>query len=381
MSKFGFKILKKSNKNRSRLGVIKTPHGEIMTPAFIPVATKAAVKGLIEKHLAKEVGAQAVLANTYHLYLRPGDEVIKKQGGLHDFMNWQKPLFTDSGGFQVFSLGSGLESGVGKISGFFPGEGEHMPPSSYQGKNFVKITEDGAEFKSHIDGSRHFFTPERSIKIQKNLGADLIFAFDECTSPLDSYEYTKLSMGRTHRWAQRSLKAFSAKNQAMYGIIQGGFFKDLRIESAKFIDSMEFFGNAIGGSLGKTRKDMYKILDWTIPLLAREKPRHLLGIGSLDDVKKCVERGIDTFDCVEPTRLARHGIALLERGRIDLKKSRYLSVKKPIDSKCRCYCCRNFRLSYLSHLVREKEINGIILLTIHNLFLMESVFQKIRESI
>ncbi|MEK9185979.1 MAG: tRNA guanosine(34) transglycosylase Tgt, partial [Patescibacteria group bacterium] len=335
-----FKILKKSKKSRARRGVIETPHGYIETPAFVPVGTQATVKGVTVAQL-KEIGAQSVLCNTYHLYLRPGDKTVKQLGGLHGFMSWDRPIWTDSGGFQVFSLGYALEHGVGKIASMFPeekggvlhGETEHVVKKD----KLTKVTEDGVEFRSHLDGSKHFFTPEKSIQIQQNLGADLIFAFDECTSPLHDYKYTKRSMERTHRWAKRCLKEKSDKRQGLYGIIQGGIFRDLREQSAKFISSLNFDGIGIGGALGKTKKEMHKILGWIAPLLPEEKPRHLLGIGSAEDIIEAVKNGMDTFDCVAPTRNARNGEAILKKASLNLNSGRYLNDKNPINKECLCY--------------------------------------------
>ena len=388
-----FKILKKIKNSRARLGIIETAHGVIHTPAFIPVGTQAAIKGLTVDQL-KEIGSDSLLCNTYHLYLRPGDEIVKKMGGLHKFMNWDRPIWTDSGGFQVFSLGAALEHGVGKVANIFPGEKtgvlregemEHAIPKK---EKLTKISEEGVEFRSHIDGSSHFISPEKSIQIQENLGADLIFAFDECTSPLHDYEYTKRSMKRTHRWAVRCLEAFKHKKQAMYGVIQGGVFEDLRKESAKVIGNLGFDGVGIGGAMGKVKSDMYKILDWIMPLLPEEKPRHLLGIGSPEDIEKAVMAGVDTFDCVAPTRLARNGAALVDGGhrhggasRFNLKLAKNLEDKNPIDKKCGCYTCKNYSRSYLAHLFRAGEMLGPILATAHNLWFMENLLRKIREKL
>ena len=384
-----FKILKKAKNNRARLGVIETKHGVIHTPAFIPVGTQATVKGLTVEQL-KEIGAESVLCNTYHLYLRPGDEIVKKLGGLHKFMNWNRPIWTDSGGFQAFSLGAAMEHGVSKIANIFPEEGEkEHAPRLPKADKFARITEEGVEFRSHLDGSMHFFTPEKSMKIQKNLGADLIFAFDECTSPLHDYAYTKKAMERTHRWAKRSLKSYDKKNQALFGIVQGGAYKDLRVGSAKFIGSLNFNGFGIGGSLGKSKDDMFKVLDWSVPLLPENKPKHLLGIGSPEDIWEAVKRGIDTFDCVAPTRLGRNGSALLTtsgsaslpKGNLNIKSGRYLKDKNPIDKKCGCYTCQNYTRAYISHLFKAKEMLGPILTTIHNLYFMENLFKEIRSKI
>jgi len=374
-----FKILKKSKKSLARIGIIETAHGRIETPAFLPVATQATVKALDSKDL-RDLGAQALLANTYHLYLRPGPEIINQAGGLHQFMGWPGPLITDSGGFQVFSLGWGKVHQIGKI-GFFPGEEEI---EEYQKKikpKLVKITEEGVEFTSHLDGSLHFFTPEKSIQIQEKLGADIIFAFDECTSPLAGYHYTKKSLQRTHRWAKRSLMAKTRKDQALFGIIQGGQYRDLREKSAKFISSLSFSGFGIGGSLGKTKKDMFKILRWVIPLLPPSKPRHLLGIGQIEDLKKCVALGIDLFDCVWPTRLARRGTLLSKKGKINIESSRYLKDFGPVERDCQCFCCKNFTRSYLCHLFRARELLAYRLATIHNLYFTLEQIQKIKKEI
>ncbi|MFA6437314.1 MAG: tRNA guanosine(34) transglycosylase Tgt [Candidatus Paceibacterota bacterium] len=405
MSNFDFKILKTSRKSLARRGVIVTPHGEIETPAFVPVATQAALKGLSPDEL-KSLEVQIIFANTYHLFLRPGESIVKKMGGLHKFMNWNGPIITDSGGFQVFSLGAGLEEGVGKIASIFPEEklnkisnykfqisnksqilNSKFKIQNSNNKNRIKITEDGVEFRSHIDGQKILLTPEKSIQIQRDLGADFILAFDECTSPLADYEYTKSSMERTHRWATRSLNAFKIPNskfkiqQRIYGIVQGGAYRDLREESAKFIGKMDFFGIAIGGSLGKSKKDMHNILDWTVPLLPEKKPRHLLGIGGIEDILEGVKRGVDTFDCVEPTRIARNGNLLTKKGRLNILNARYRTDKNPIEKGCQCYTCQNHSRAYLRHLFWAKEMLGPRLATIHNLHFMMKLMKEIRENI
>lgn len=364
------------------MGIIKTDHGSIQTPAFVPVGTQAAIKGLTTDQL-KDIGFESLLCNTYHLYLRPGDEIVKKMGKLHKFMHWDRPIWTDSGGFQVFSLGAAIEHGVSKIANIFPAEGEPEHVQNLKrGNKFTTISEDGVEFKSHLDGSKHFLTPEKSIKIQENLGADLIFAFDECTSPLHDYAYTENSMERTHRWAKRCLKVFKGKGQALFGIVQGGAYKDLRLKSAKVIGKMGFDGFGIGGSLGKSKADMYKVLDWTMPLLPENKPRHLLGIGSEEDIWEAVKRGVDTFDCVAPTRIARNGAALMPGGkRIGIRTGKYIKDKGPIDKNCDCYVCKNYSRAYLNHLFRANEMLGPILLTIHNLTFMERLMKRVRERI
>lgn len=373
-----FEIIKQSTKSSARLGLLTTPHGQIETPNFIPVGTQATVKALTPRDL-KEIGAQIVFANTYHLWLRPGEETIKNLGGLHQFMGWDKPIITDSGGFQVFSLGFGLEQGVGKIANIFPEESRSSKLKS--GKSLVEIDNDGVTFRSHLDGSILRLTPEKSIKIQEDLGADIILAFDECTSPLNDYDYTKKAMERTHRWAKICLDARTRNDQALWGIIQGGAFEDLRKESSRFISFLPFDGFAIGGSLGKSKEEMHQVLDWSIPLLPEDKPRHLLGIGGLDDIVEGVKRGIDLFDCVIPTRLARNQTALSSRGELHLMNSEFKNDALPIEENCQCYSCRNFSLAYLNHLFHANEILGIELTTIHNVSFMMEYMRKIREKI
>ena len=373
-----FKILKKSKKSRARLGLIKTAHGQIATPAFLPVATQATIKTLTPREI-KEIGFSALLCNTYHLYLRPGEKIIKRLGGLHKFMDWSGPIITDSGGFQVFSLGFALEHGVGKIAGFFPGQIK-QPKKPIKPK-LVKIDEQGAEFRSHLDGSKHYLTPQKSIQIQEALGADIILTFDECTSPLATKQYTQLAMERTHRWAEICLKTKKRKDQFLFGIIQGGQWKDLRIKSAQFISQMPFDGLAIGGSLGKTKKDMFEILDWVISEMPEQKPRHLLGIGYPKDLIEAIKKGIDLFDCVYPTRLARHGVFLTNQGELNIFNSVFRQDKKPLMKNCHCYTCRHFSRAYLHHLFKAKEILGPRLATFHNLWFINQLMKKIREEI
>ncbi|MBU1291928.1 tRNA guanosine(34) transglycosylase Tgt [Patescibacteria group bacterium] len=368
-----FKILKKHSKSKARLGLLKTRHGVIHTPFFFPVATKATVKSLTPEDI-KNIGFEAILANTYHLYLQPGHQIVKKMGGLHKFMNWSGPIITDSGGFQVFSLGAGFGNNVGKIS-----KDEDIKENINRTGKLVKIDDDGVTFTSHLDGSKHRFTPESSIKIQEDLGADIIFNFDECTSPLDDYDYTKKSMERTHQWAKRCLKAKKKNSQLLFGIVQGGLFEDLRKESAQFIGDLPFDGFGIGGSFGKG--EMKKALDWVIPYLPENKPRHLLGIGYLDDIKQAVKKGIDLFDCVYPTRLARHGTFLTNQGEISIAKGIYKIDKKPVMKNCSCYTCQNYSRSYLNHLFKAKEMLGSRLATIHNLWFMARFMEKIRKDI
>ncbi|MBU4347962.1 tRNA guanosine(34) transglycosylase Tgt [Patescibacteria group bacterium] len=375
MDKFNFKISKKSKKSQARAGIINTPHGLIHTPTFFPVGTKATVKGITPRQL-DEMNIEAVLCNTYHLFLRPGDKIIKKLGGLHKFMNWSKPIITDSGGFQVFSLGFGMKHGVSKIVG-----SNKKNTRNKNTEQFAKITEEGVHFRSFIDGAKHFISPEDSMKIQENLGADIIFAFDECTSPLSSYKYTKEAMDRTHRWAIRSLKAHKKKNQMLFGIVQGGEFKDLRLASSKFIGGMDFDGFGIGGSFGKFEKKIKNVLDWSLEYLPETKPKHLLGIGSVKDVIDAIKKGIDTFDCVSPTRLGRNGTAITAKGNLNLKAGRFLLDKKPIETGCQCYACVNFNRAYIRHLFQSEEMLAGILTTLHNVYFMDKLMKDIRKDI
>ncbi len=335
----------------ARVGSFSTPHGEITTPVFAPVGTQATVKSLTPAHL-EELGATLILANTYHLFLRPGDDRIARLGGLHQFMNWQKPILTDSGGFQVFSLAQ-----------------------------INQIDDDGVTFKSHIDGSVQRLTPEGSIAIQENLGADIIMAFDQCPPPYDR-ETNERALARTHRWAERCLKAKKRPDQALFGIVQGGVFEDLRKESSEFIASLNLPGNAIGGlSVGETKEEMVRILDLTNEILPKEKPRYLMGVGTPYDLVQAVARGIDIFDCVLPTRLARHTTALRRKDRLNLVNAVYAEDAQPIDENCACYTCKNFSRAYLRHLILAKEMLASTLLSIHNLFTLISLTQEIRKAI
>lgn len=396
VSSAGFSFSIEAEHGPARLAKYETPHGVIETPAFVAVGTRATVKGVTSAQVA-EAGIQVLFNNTYHLYLRPGAEVVRQQGGLHRFMNWPRPLMTDSGGFQVFSLGAGIEHGVGKVSSIFPGEEpERTERRGQPGQSFVRVTEDGVHFRSHLDGSSHFFTPELSIRVQRELGADIILAFDECTSPLHDEEYTRRSMDRTHRWAERSLAYFQQNGpqhgypQALFGIVQGGAFQSLRTESARVIGAMPFDGIAIGGNLGHTHEHMHDVIDWTVNELPRDKPRHLLGIGDIHGVIEGVARGCDTFDCVSPTRNARNGSALLrfaddgsrlERFRINLRSLRFANDSRPIDPDCDCYTCLHHSRAYLRHLLKTGEQLGQQLTTIHNLQFMERMMSGIRVSL
>jgi len=398
-----FEILKKSKKSRARLGVIKTAHGELHTPAFFPVATQGTVKTLTSQDV-QEIGFEGILANTYHLHLRPGEKIIKKLGGLHKFMNFNGVIATDSGGFQVFSLGKGLEQGIGKMvqqkSSVHPVKCREAAISR-RAKLFnrVKITENGVYFKSHLDGSKQFLSPEKSIQIQQDLGADIIFAFDEPSSPKDSRKETEKAMTRTHHWAVRCLSAAKLKRtnpvansrdrgnlqQGLFGIVQGGRFKRLREQSAKFIGSLDFDGFGIGGSFGSSygdsKKNMFLVLNWIASFLPQEKPKHLLGIGHLEDLEPAIKAGVDLFDCVYPTRMARHNVAITSLGNIDISKTIFSDDKKPLDPKCSCPTCQNYTKAYLCHLFRAGETTAQRLLTFHNLWFFKQFVDKIRQRI
>ena len=372
-----FSVLKRSQKSQARLGLLKTTYGEIETPAFVAVATQASVRALSSEEI-KDTGTQILIANTFHLHLRPGERLIKKIGGLHRFMNWPRPIMTDSGGFQVFSLGFGREYGLGKIL--------KKPKTDLISKNsrpkFIKITKDGVIFRSPIDGQEIFLGPKESIQIQEALGADIIFVFDECTPPTADYQYTRKSLGLTHRWAQDSLKA-KKSNQALFGIVQGGKFKDLRLESANFIASLDFDGFGIGGEFGSDKKTMVEMLRLINSNLPFEKPRHLLGIGYPEDMPRIIAAGVDTFDCTVPTHYGRRGIAFTSEGRLNLSQSKFLSSKGfwPLDKNCGCFVCLNYSRAYLAHLIRAKEISGLKFLSFHNLYFFNSLVGKIREEI
>ncbi len=378
-----FKILKKSKKSRARLGILKTSHGEIETPTLVPVATQATIKTLSSEEV-RETKSQILIANTFYLHTKGADKIIKLSGGIHKFMNWQKPLMTDSGGFQVFSLGFGKDYGVGKI---LKGKiGAYV--SLGQQPKFVKITNDGVWFNSPVDGSKLFLNPKKSIQIQEAIGADMIFAFDECPPPNADYEYNKKAMERTHRWAIQCLTAFQNKKskiknkkQALFGIIQGGKYKDLRIESAKFIGSLPFDGFGIGGEFGDDKKTMMKMISWVNDELPEQKPRHLLGIGYPEDIPKIIKAGVDMFDCVVPTHYARRGVAFTSLGKIDIAKSVFVNDKNPLDKKCPCRVCQNYKRNYLCHLFRAKEITAMSLLTFHNLYFFNSLVEEIRHKI
>ncbi len=382
---FSFEILAKEKK--ARAGKLVTPHGSIETPAFVAVGTKATVKSISSEDL-RRIGNQVIITNTYHLHLQPGEEVISKIGGLHRFMSWEGPLMSDSGGFQVFSLGAGREHGVGKVAPIFL---EEQPCSgnfnSIRRKPLVKLSEEGVEFVSYLDGSLHQFTPEQVITIERKLGADIIMVLDECTSPLHDYRYTKEAMARSHRWAIRALEEFrrvSDKKQALWGIVQGGAYQDLREESATFIAKQGFDGYAIGGSLGRSKEEMYQVLEWTIPFLSEERPRHLLGVGTIEDIFEIVERGLDLFDCIAPTLMAQSGtlfVKTVKGFKIHITNKKFKYDPRPIEEECRCFTCCNYSRAYLRHLFKVREPLGINLATIHNLFFLESLMRQIRTAI
>jgi queuine tRNA-ribosyltransferase len=382
MADFSFDIQQKLNRTLARAGVINTPHGQIETPAFIVVGTKASVKAILPEQLT-QIGAQAVLANAYHLYLQPGHKLIEKAGGLGEFMHWGGPTFTDSGGFQVLSLGSGYKKVLAMQSGSID-ESEVIAPTR---ERRALVDEDGVTFKSHIDGSKHRFTPEHSIQVQAAIGADIMFAFDELTSLLDSYSYQIESLARTHRWASRCLdelqlireKHPKKPYQALFGVIQGAQYEDLRKDAAKFMGDLPFDGYGIGGALEK--ENMGTIIQWVNEILPENKPKHLLGISEPDDMFEAVEQGIDTFDCVSPTRVARNGSAYTLDGRINIKGAKYLEDFTPLDNECGCYACKNYTRAYIHHLFRAKELNAAILMSLHNEFFIVQLVKQIRESI
>ena len=346
-----FEFAIQSISGRGRAGVFTTPHGNLLTPVFAPVGTQAAVKSLTPRHL-QEIGASLVLANTYHLYLRPGDEVVRDLKGLHEFMQWPLPLLTDSGGFQVFSLAKTRS-----------------------------IDADGVTFKSHIDGSTHRLTPEASVVIQEHLGADIIMAFDECSDPND-HAYSVIAMQRTHAWAERCLRAKTRADQALFGIVQGGVDPVLRVQSAEFIASLNTPGIAIGGlSVGESKAEMHAMLDAVVEALPIEKPRYLMGVGTPEDLIDAIGRGVDIFDCVLPTRLARHHSVFSAQGRLNLMNARFARDEGPIDAACDCYTCQTFSRAYLRHLIAAKELLASTLLSIHNLRALIRLVDDVRASI
>lgn len=353
MNAVTYELIKKDKRTGARRGRIHTPHGSIETPVFMPVGTAATVKAMRPEEV-KSMGAEIILSNTYHLYLRPGHKIVEEAGGLHKFMNWDRAILTDSGGFQVFSLGA-----------------------------LRKITEEGVRFSSHIDGSKHMLTPEYSIEIQNSLGADIIMAFDECAPYPADRSYVKASLERTTRWLKRC-KDFhkNVEKQSLFGIMQGGMYKDLRRLSAEQIVELDLPGYAIGGlSVGEPREIMYEVLDDAVDLLPNEKPRYVMGVGTPDHLFEGVQRGVDMFDCVLPTRLARNGAALTSTGRISIKNNKYERDFTPLDHECDCYTCRNYSRAYLRHLYKSNEILSSMLLSEHNLHFLVNTMSKIRKAI
>ena len=348
---FEFKLLHQDQASRARAGVFATPHGDIPTLVFAPVGTQATVKAMSPRDL-EELGASLILANTYHLYLRPGAELIARLGGLHRFMAWNGPILTDSGGFQVFSL-QGLR----------------------------RVDDDGVTFRSHLDGSEHRFTPEKAIRIQELLGADIIMCLDECAPPLDR-AYNEAALRRTHLWAERCWRAQTRGDQALFGIVQGGVFADLRRQSVEFLTALDFPGYAIGGlSVGETKTQMHEMLDVTTSLLPTDRPRYLMGVGSPEDLFECVARGIDIFDCVLPTRVARNGAVFTRQGRLNLRNACHADDPHSIEESCTCYTCRTFSRAYLRHLILAKEILGVHLATLHNLHFLLELMREMRQAI
>ncbi len=362
-----FELLKTDTRTKARRGKLNTPHGEIQTPIFMPVGTAATVKAMRPEQL-EELGAQIILSNTYHLYLRPGHEIVREAGGLHKFMNWSKPILTDSGGFQVFSLGA-----------------------------MRKISEEGVSFRSHIDGSKHMISPEKSIEIQHSLGSDIMMAFDECAPYPADRDYVRNSLQRTTRWLERcknyheefcernggeTQSPGEGVNQSLFGIMQGGMYTDLRRESAERIVEMDLPGYSIGGlSVGEPKELMYEVMDECVDFLPKQKPRYLMGVGSPDCLFEGVERGIDMFDCVLPTRIARHGMAMTSQGRVNIKNAKFERDFSPLDPNCDCYTCRNYSRAYLRHLFKCDEILSSMLMTNHNLHFLVNTMTEIRKSI
>ena len=348
-----YELLHIDKNSGARRGIVHTPHGDIQTPVFMPVGTQATVKSMTPEEL-KEIGAQIILSNTYHLYLRPGHKLVKEAGGLHNFMRWDRPILTDSGGFQVFSLG-----------------------------DLRKITEEGVEFKSHLDGSKHFFSPESVMEIEEALGADIIMSFDECVGYPATREYTENSMERTTRWAKRCKAAHkNTDKQGLFGIIQGGFYKDLREKSARDLIELDLPGYAIGGiSVGEPKEEFLDILRYTAPLMPKNKPRYLMGVGTPDYLIEAAIAGIDMCDCVLPTRIARNGTAMTWNGKVVVRNATYERDFSPLDPECDCYTCRNYTRAYIRHLVKANEILGVRLLSIHNLYFLTKLMERVRIEI
>lgn len=380
---FAFTIEKKIPNALGRAGVIHTPHGDIPTPSFVVVGTKGTVKGLTSEQI-RATGAHTVLANTYHLYLEPGEETVQKLGGVGAMVGFTGPTMTDSGGFQAFSLGAAFGKSVSKVAR----DGDESNNVTENTSKKARVTDDGVEFKSLKDGSVHFFTPEKSVEIQHALGADIFFAFDECTSPHDPYDYQKIALARTHAWAERCLRRHgelskaaepSRLPQALFGVVQGGRFEDLRRESARVLGAMDFDGYGIGGSFSKN--DLATAVRWVNEELPETKPRHLLGIGEVEDIFEAVGQGCDTFDCVIPTRIGRHGQLFTRQGKINIKNAQFRDEYVPVDAHCDCFTCTHHTRAYLSHLFHADEMLGMILASIHNIRFLVRLVDDIRTSI
>ncbi len=349
---FKFELLKECSRTGARAGILHTPHGDIETPIFMPVGTQATVKTMSPEEL-ENLGAQIILSNTYHLYLRPGHDLVKKAGGLHKFMNWNHPILTDSGGFQVFSLG-----------------------------DLRTISDGGVLFRSHLDGSKHMFTPEKVMEIENALGADIIMAFDECSPYPSTFQEAERAVTRTTAWAKRCKEAHSNPNQALFGIIQGNVFQELRERSAKEIIDLDFPGYGIGGlSVGESAEIMYEVLDYTTPLMPVDKPRYLMGVGAPENIVEGIKRGVDMFDCVLPTRIARNGTVMTSFGKLVVKNAAYKEDFLPLDPECDCYTCRNYSRAYIRHLLKADEIFGLRLTSIHNLSYLLKLTRDIRKAI
>ena len=352
MDKFSYETIKVCKQSGARIGILHTPHGDIETPVFMPVGTQATVKSLTPEEL-KEVNAQIILSNTYHLFLRPGNEIVKKAGGLHKFMNWDRPILTDSGGFQVFSL-----------------------------SDLRKITDDGVEFRSHLSGEKHYITPEKDMQIQEDLGSDIMMAFDECTTYGTDYNKSKKAMERTLSWLDRCYKYHKNDNQALFPIVQGNFYKDLRLESLERTKPYVKYGIAIGGlSVGEPKELMYEMLDVLNPNLPKNVPAYLMGVGSPDCILEGVIRGVDMFDCVLPTRIARNGTAFTSKGKVVVRNGQYKEDFTPLDDECDCYCCKHYTKAYLRHLINAGEILGGRLLSIHNIRFLTHLMEQIKDAI
>ena len=349
---FWFETVKQDGKSGARAGILHTPHGDIETPVYMPVGTQATVKGVMPRDL-KEAGAQIILANTYHLYMRPGDELVRAAGGLHRFMAWDRPILTDSGGFQVFSLAQ-----------------------------LNKIKDEGVYFNSHVDGSLHFITPEKAISIENNLGADIIMAFDQCSEYGTDYKNSRIAMERTLKWLERCAKTHNNPAQALFPIVQGNMFKDLRLESLREAKQYATYGIAIGGlSVGEPKEIMYELLEAINPVMPQNKPRYLMGVGSPDCLIEGVLRGIDMFDCVLATRIARNGTAMTSRGKIVVRNAKYKEDFTPLDPECDCYCCKNYTKAYLRHLVNVGEMMGGMMLSLHNITFLTKLMRQIRQAV